>query len=336
MVCSYLFFFSLFLFNINYVSTTVYSCNRNAECGCSKTDARVDKIVGGESAVDSSWGWAVSLQRGGNHFCGGAIISPLHIITAAHCVTNTTAVIGFVNVVAGIDVWSQSSSTKAQVRSIVSVFSHPNYNDKSKVNDIAVLRLSQSLNISYGRSTARLCIPRVVSTNTSNDYPVPDSTMVAIGWGTLASGATSIPDNLHLQQVTLNAMSANHPMCIRTINNQQVQFCAAVIGGGKDTCQGDSGGPLMHFESDKRQWVLAGITSYGVGCGLPNYAGVYARTSVYYGWLRSIVNDNFIELAVNGSATKPPNNDAGSVLIDSFRSILSLYWSFALMLYVFT
>ncbi|CAF3875769.1 unnamed protein product, partial [Rotaria sp. Silwood1] len=233
MVCSYLFFFSLFLFNINYVSTTVYSCNRNAECGCSKTDARVDKIVGGESAVDSSWGWAVSLQRGGNHFCGGSIISPLHIITAAHCVLDPAAVIGFVNVVAGIDVLSQSSSSKAQVRSIVSVFSHPNYNDTSKVNDIAVLRLNQLLDISYERSTARLCIPRVVSTNTNNDYPVPDSTMVAIGWGTLASGDISIPDNLHLQQVTLNAMSANHEMCIPTINNQQVQFCAAVIGGGK-------------------------------------------------------------------------------------------------------
>ncbi|CAF0894145.1 unnamed protein product [Rotaria sp. Silwood1] len=249
MICSYLFFFSLFLFNINFVSSTVYSCNHNAECGCSKNDVVIDKIVGGESAASSSWGWAVSLQRDGSHFCGGSIISPLHIITAAHCVPNPTTVIGIVNVVASIDKLSESSSSKAQVRFITNVFSHPNYNDTSKVNDIAVLRLDEPLYISYDVGTARLCIPRTVSTNIRDDYPIPGSSLVAIGWGTLASGDISIPDNLHLQQVTLNAMSSNHEMCIPTINNQQVQFCAAVIGGGKDTCQGDSGGPLMHFDN---------------------------------------------------------------------------------------
>ncbi|CAF3372487.1 unnamed protein product [Rotaria sp. Silwood1] len=344
MICSYLFFFSLFLFNINFVSSTVYSCNHNAECGCSKNDVVIDKIVGGESAASSSWGWAVSLQRDGSHFCGGSIISPLHIITAAHCVPNPTTVIGIVNVVASIDKLSESSSSKAQVRFITNVFSHPNYNDTSKVNDIAVLRLDEPLYISYDVGTARLCIPRTVSTNIRDDYPIPGSSLVAIGWGTLASGDISIPDNLHLQQVTLNAMSANHQMCIPTINNQQVQFCAAVIGGGKDTCQGDSGGPLMHFESDKRQWVLAGITSYGVGCGLPNYAGVYTRASVYNDWLRSIVNDNFVELTIDENVTKPPINHnctsspvngASSVLINSLQSILSPYWSFALSLYTF-
>ncbi|CAF1095147.1 unnamed protein product [Rotaria sordida] len=330
MVCIYLFFFSLFLYNINFVSSIVYSCNRTAECGCSKTDAVVNKIVGGESAVDSSWGWAISLQKNNGHFCGGAIVSPLHIITAAHCVTNSTDIIRNAVVVTAIDILSQSTSSTAQVRSIVSVFSHPNYNDDSKVNDIAVLRLDRPLTISYEGGTARLCVPRVVPMNMSNKYPVSDSSLVAIGWGVLASGSTSIPSNLHLQQVTLQAMSSNHRMCVDTSNNQ-VQFCAAVIGGGKDTCQGDSGGPLMYFESKTRQWVLAGVTSFGRGCGLPDYAGVYARTSAYYDWLRSVVNDNFIELSIDGNTINGANSD----LINSLRSILLLYWSLALSLYAF-
>ncbi|CAF2780843.1 unnamed protein product [Rotaria sp. Silwood2] len=334
----YLFFLSLFLYNINFVSPIVYSCNCNAECGCSKTDATLNKIVGGESAVDSSWGWAVSLQKNGEHFCGGAIISPLYIITAAHCVPDPSEIIRVTRVVAGIDKLFQSTSSTSQVRSIARVFSHPNYNIASYANDIAVLQLDRPLDISYERGTARLCLPHVVSTSISNDFPVPDSALVAVGWGTLASGEISIPNDRHLQQVTLKAMSANHRMCISTINNRQIQFCAAVEGGGKDTCQGDSGGPLMHFDSNKRQWMLAGVTSYGRGCGEPNYAGVYTRVSVYRDWLRSVVKDNFIELAVDDSTTttKRPNNGASCDLINSRKSIISLHCSFTLLLYVVT
>ncbi|CAF5135023.1 unnamed protein product, partial [Rotaria sp. Silwood1] len=314
MVCSYFFFCSFFLYNINFVSSTVYSCNHNAECGCSKTDAIVDKIVGGESAVNSSWGWAVSLQRFGSHFCGGAIISPLHIITAANCVPNSTTIIGTANVVASIDKLSQSTSSSAQVRSVVNVFSHPDYDKDSNANDIAVLRLNQPFDISYEKGSARLCIPRVVAADANSDYPVSNSRLVAIGWGKLALSDLVISNTLHLQQVTVNTMPTEHAMCRPTINNQQLQFCAAVEGGGKDTCDGDSGGPLMHFESDKRQWVLAGITSYGIGCALPKYASVYTRASMYHDWLRSVVNDNFITLAIGENITEPPinHNSTGS------------------------
>jgi secreted trypsin-like serine protease len=94
-----------------------------------------------------------------------------------------------------------------------------------------------------------------------------------------------------------------------------------------DTCQGDSGGPLMHFEPNERQWVLAGVTSYGRGCGLPSYAGVYTRASVYDGWLRSIIADDFVTLPINITSF----NSA-----DPTRSILSFYWLLGLSLFVFS
>ncbi len=372
------------MLNINFVTSITYSCNRNAECGCSKTDASLNKIVGGESAVNSSWGWSVSLQKYGQHFCGGAIISPLHIITAAHCVKNPSDIIQYAKVVVGIDVVNQASLPIAQVRSVISVLSHSQYNDESKANDIAVLRLNQPLNISYEKGTARLCLPNVIPQNASNNYPTPNSPLVAIGWGTLFSGETSIPGTRHLQQVTLNGMPAGHSMCKPTINNINLQFCAAVVGGGKgkiilinffvsifliyivllDTCQGDSGGPLMHFDSNKRQWILAGITSYGRGCGLPSDAGVYTRASMYNSWLRSIVTDHFVEVPVNstslnstGSSTvsssdSSTGSSSGSSTVSSSdsstgssssnsigssycRSILSSYWSLiGLLIYV--
>jgi secreted trypsin-like serine protease len=234
MAYNYIVFLFLFLYNIDFVSPIVYSCDRNIECGCSKTNADVGKIVGGESAINSSWGWAVSLQKSVNgHFCGGVIISSLDVITAAHCIEDPFEMIRNVKVVVGIDTLSQSGSSIAQVRSIVSVMSHPQYDKKSNANDIAVLRLNQPLNISNEKGTARLCLPHVVPIDTANNYPIPDSSLVAIGWGVLASEQISIPSYRHLRQVTLNTISPNHRMCKSVINDQKLQFCAGVIGGGK-------------------------------------------------------------------------------------------------------
>jgi secreted trypsin-like serine protease len=59
-----------------------------------------------------------------------------------------------------------------------------------------------------------------------------------------------------------------------------------------DTCQGDSGGPLMYYSENEHLWVLAGITSYGRQCALPDHAGVYTRVSSYISWIRSIVGSD--------------------------------------------
>lgn len=226
--------FLFFLFHKTLlVSPVIYSCNHAAECGCSTKNAIVNKIVGGEAAVRSSWEWAISLQYLNEHRCGGVIISPSYIITAAHCVLNTAEIRRYATVVAGIDTLSESTSSKAQIRSIASVTLHSKYDDTSKTNDIAVLKLDRPLIISNKSNTARMCFPRVVSTNSRNNFPVDLSSLVAIGWGKLTSSVESIPKNLHIQQVTLKAMSAFHSMCSYTINNKALQFCAAVTGGGK-------------------------------------------------------------------------------------------------------
>ncbi|CAF4356403.1 unnamed protein product, partial [Adineta steineri] len=114
------------------------------------------------------------------------------------------------------------------------------------------------------------------------------------------------PFDQHLQQVTVASVSVDDPRCEEFISDTRFQFCAGVVGGGKDTCQGDSGGPLMRFEPTQKRWVLAGITSFGLGCADPRYSGVYTRVSAYRDWLRSVVSDGFIESLINldSSATQ--------------------------------
>ena len=103
------------------------------------------------------------------------------------------------------------------------------------------------------------------------------------------------------------------------LRNRQLQFCSGVSGGGKgdfclfflsllitkstlfiDTCQGDSGGPLMMFTTSN-QWVMVGLTSFGVGCARPAYAGVYTRVAAYQTWITSITNGSY----TNGTSMNP-------------------------------
>jgi len=54
-------------------------------------------------------------------------------------------------------------------------------------------------------------------------------------------------------------------------------MCAGEIAGGKDTCQGDSGGPLyvLGTVNGKSKYVVAGVVSYGFGCGFKGYPGYF-------------------------------------------------------------
>ena len=71
------------------------------------------------------------------------------------------------------------------------------------------------------------------------------------------------------------------------------EICAGdVRNGGVDACQGDAGGPLVYQDEDGHH-VLAGIVSWGVGCGRPGLAGVYTNVASYKEWIdNKIMNNN--------------------------------------------
>ena len=48
--------------------------------------------------------------------------------------------------------------------------------------------------------------------------------------------------------------------------------------------QGDSGGPMM-CKGDDGKLVHCGIVSWGRGCALAGYPGVYAETSHFIEWI---------------------------------------------------
>nr|XP_011769002.1 enteropeptidase [Macaca nemestrina] len=71
-------------------------------------------------------------------------------------------------------------------------------------------------------------------------------------------------------------------------NITENMICAGYEEGGIDSCQGDSGGPLMCQENNR--WFLAGVTSFGYKCALPNRPGVYARVPRFTEWIQSFLH----------------------------------------------
>ncbi|CAF1237001.1 unnamed protein product [Rotaria magnacalcarata] len=243
-----------------------YSCSSNSTCGCSLDSAIVTKIIGGENAMENSWGWAVSIRIRNNHMCGGSLISSQLVLTAAHCIVSVKT-ISSLSVTAG----SKYLSMINQQRSVSQAFIPFNYDLTTYTNDIAIIRLSSPFDMN-DRSLAFICLPPSIE-----NYPPDNMTAVAIGWGVLST--TDKTSSNTLQQVTLKTISNVISTCSISVHDENVQICAGVQGGGKDTCQGDSGGPLMMFSNQR--WYIVGITSYGNGCASPYYPGIYTRVSIY-------------------------------------------------------
>jgi secreted trypsin-like serine protease len=242
----------------------------------SDDDLDTDRIVGGANTSIATVPWQVSIQtNGGSHFCGGSIIDASWILTAAHCVSGSSA--GSMRIEAGVTLLSAAG----QIRNVAQIYVAPGYNgNPSKGKDAALLRLSSPLTLSANAAVVDL------ATTADATYYAPGDTSLVSGWGTLSSGGSS-PNNL--QSVNIPIVSnAQATTAYGASNVTSDQLAAGVIGvGGVDACQGDSGGPLV--VSSPSGPLLAGVVSWGNGCALPNYPGMYARVASFTSWIDTTV-----------------------------------------------
>ncbi|CAF3883433.1 unnamed protein product, partial [Rotaria sp. Silwood1] len=267
-----------------------YTCdNTKVYCGCSLKNVELtpSRIVGGEEAVPYTWSFMVSLQHrsSNSHFCGGSIFSDSYILTAAHCVDDETP--DRIQIVAGVH---NRSDPNGVIREVDYIHIHPDWSSSSmeRRHDIAMLHLSQPLGLASNPLLARICVPKVQWPNNVETYPSNGTRLAAIGWGNIKQDWTNnSPDNLH--QVQVFAIDNNDPICNKSLFDTQVQFCAALYEGGKDTCQGDSGGPILQWLGD--QWEQVGITSFGKGCALKGDPGIYTRLAYYHEWIDTIAEE---------------------------------------------
>jgi hypothetical protein len=253
--------------------------------GCAAADLGgddgTDKIVGGTNASIAEFPWQISMQtRSGFHFCGGSILDENFILTASHCVDGQSA--SSMRIAAGITRVSTSGSA-GQLRDVAQIIMFPGYVTPEQGKDVALLKLSQPLNLSDPNVTP---IDIVTAADAVAGVTNPGVNATVTGWGTLSSGGNS-PDVL--QKVTVPIISnsdANSAYSPEGITITADQLAAGLLGiGGKDSCQGDSGGPLVVQTSAGPK--LAGVVSWGFGCADPRFPGMYARVSSFEQFITS-------------------------------------------------
>lgn len=239
--------------------------------------AMTPRIVGGTEAEEGAWPWMAALVHAGmdsynGQFCGGALIDEEWIVTAAHCTEGSEP--DDIEVVLNTSNLANGGGQRFTVDQIIQ---HENYNPDIEDSDIALLHLTEK--------AAYETIPLVESGDPNRlTRPMTDAT--TIGWGSTADYGRYHPEEL--RQVTVLIVPYRVALRAYGVNGYTINMIAASVPkGGKDTCSGDSGGPLMVLDSSGENWVLAGITSWGIGCARPRYPGVYTRVSRFTTWVET-------------------------------------------------
>uniref|UniRef100_A0A8C6NXQ0 Transmembrane serine protease 3a n=1 Tax=Nothobranchius furzeri TaxID=105023 RepID=A0A8C6NXQ0_NOTFU len=244
------------------------------ECGSRPLSST--RIVGGNMSKPGQFPWQVSLHLNNEHICGGSIIAPNWIVTAAHCVYDLSQWTVFV----GLTELPINGAKAIAVKTVISHGQHQN--NRIPDYDIALMKLATSLVFTNNDFVKPICLP-----NHGEEFA--DGTMCWIsGWGaTEFEGESSVV--LRSAMVPLiSAKTCNQPDVYRGRLTSRM-ICAGYLEGGVDACQGDSGGPLACERSS--EWKLVGVTSWGEGCALRNKPGVYTNVPAVLSWIHLQMED---------------------------------------------
>ena len=250
------------------------------------------RVIGGTEAVDGRYSYAVSLQDsvGGRHFCGGSLIAPNVVLSAAHCMQTD---VGVKVVIGRHDLRNTTDGDEVNVQTQIP---HPDYDQTTTNNDYMILILE--------RDTTE----DVNFINIHPGYVSGDISVTTMGYG------DTDPDDI----VSYPAPILMHTE-VKTVSNDECKQSSGHVGGdqvfgwniggfdasyskmitdnmicasdnGEDSCFGDSGGPLVIL-SDTGDDLQVGVVSWGYGCAHADFPGVYARVSAQYDWIKEQVCD---------------------------------------------
>lgn len=225
-------------------------------------------IIGGSEAAAGEFPWFAAFDPLVS--CGGSLIAPNRVLTAAHCVSRGAP--------AGVIIGPTTMSNGERI-AVTCASYHPDFKfgkGGDLFNDVAILKLVAS-------STAT-----PVALNSNINYPsVSGTPLTVIGYGTTSEGGrvSNVLKKVGTFFQTTATCNNNYP---------DVELGTHVCGNvnNEGDCQGDSGGPL--FDSNNTQ---VGVVSYGIGCARAP-EDVYAGVAKYYDWIQSEINNDTCNVEV--------------------------------------
>jgi secreted trypsin-like serine protease len=231
-------------------------------------------IIGGHSAPHADYGWFASLWDHNGlgpdaRYCGGSLIAPAWVLTAAHCA------------VFGVD-FVEIGPTDSTERQVIGIFSHPTM-------DIALLHLSSSSSAEPVALNLDPGFPAAISIFLAT---AADANLTTAGFGSTTASDDPSDDLLEVDVPALTNDSCEDVYpdgLFEGIEIDESDLCVGTYAGGDVPCHGDSGGPLF-------AWTGAGQTLVGVTntsnpiCALPLRPAVFGRVSAAAGWIAGIAS----------------------------------------------
>lgn len=228
-------------------------------------------IVGGKETTFNQHPWLVQITLNGSAFCGGALVHPMLVLTAAHCLYSAQNGAFWYQLGQMQAFTSRTlSETGGEELNVAAAGIASNYQPLdgglSGENDYGLIALSSP----SSRPLLKLAGPNERATWRTG------RTALVAGFGNISQGGSASPVLKEISVPLVSDAFCSSAGSYGTDFRSANMLCAGINKGGSGTCQGDSGGPLsVPIDGGGRR--IVGVVSWADGCAKPNKPTVYVR-----------------------------------------------------------